>query len=339
MPVTYVVSSGPSGSRRQRAMRLLGMSLKSSAPPRQTGPSVNVSPPATRSIGASGATRSWRRASRTSSGAVGHSGANGFEVRPSGGGNFSIVRCPPPGFSGFPYCGLTGPLRQSVSARFPLTTPLRRRTIDGARGGRDETLDSERAGSLFVHRPGTRTGSTFLAASPAGSWTQLASIQAGTAGAARHAHRAVSRPCRGADLHGVHVSARGRPGRAIRESQSELEGQRPRRGAQEIQVGRERQGPRELPANSRADGRPAGLDAEPQRCLRLAAAGHARRRAARAGEDAASGARGVLVLLFQRSGLLSDGALVPGALDQSSAAPAVNAPTLAATRAEGTGND
>ena len=32
---------GPSGSRRQRAMRLFGMSLKSSAPPRQTGPSVN----------------------------------------------------------------------------------------------------------------------------------------------------------------------------------------------------------------------------------------------------------------------------------------------------------
>ena len=58
MPVAKVVSSGPSGSRRQRTMRLFGMSLKSRSVPRHTGPSVNVSPPAMRSMGASGAMRS-----------------------------------------------------------------------------------------------------------------------------------------------------------------------------------------------------------------------------------------------------------------------------------------
>jgi len=68
MPVAYVVSSGPSGSRRQRAMRVFGMSLKRRQPPRHTGPSVNANPPATRSMGASGAIRSCRLGSFTSSG-------------------------------------------------------------------------------------------------------------------------------------------------------------------------------------------------------------------------------------------------------------------------------
>ena len=64
-PVAKVVSSGPSGRRRQRAMRLFGISLKSSAPPRHTGPSVKPSPPATRSIAASGAMRSCNPGLRT----------------------------------------------------------------------------------------------------------------------------------------------------------------------------------------------------------------------------------------------------------------------------------
>ena len=70
MPVAYVVSSGPSGSRRQRTIRLFGMSLKSRWPARHTGPSVKISPPAMRSMGASGATRSCRPGSRTSRGAI-----------------------------------------------------------------------------------------------------------------------------------------------------------------------------------------------------------------------------------------------------------------------------
>src|SRR5215510_5060988 len=70
MPVAKVVSSGPSGNRRQRAIRLLGMSLNSNAPPRHTGPSVKTSPPATRSMGASGATRSCKARSRTSMGVM-----------------------------------------------------------------------------------------------------------------------------------------------------------------------------------------------------------------------------------------------------------------------------
>src|SRR5262245_40159125 len=65
-PVAWVVNSGPSGSRRQRAMRLFGMSLKKSAPPRQIGPSVKPRPPAMRSITASAATRSFRPGLRTS---------------------------------------------------------------------------------------------------------------------------------------------------------------------------------------------------------------------------------------------------------------------------------
>ena len=63
---------GPPGSRRHRAMRLFGMSLKSSSPPRHTGPSVKPSPPAMRSMerrgrrGRAGPGRALRAVSRVS---------------------------------------------------------------------------------------------------------------------------------------------------------------------------------------------------------------------------------------------------------------------------------
>ena len=62
-----VVSSGPSGSWRQRQMRSFGMSLNSRWSPRQTGPSVKPRPPAMRSRLAPGSTSSVRRPDTSSS--------------------------------------------------------------------------------------------------------------------------------------------------------------------------------------------------------------------------------------------------------------------------------
>src|SRR5205823_1153381 len=61
-----VVTSGPSGSGRQRTIRLLAMSLNSKLSPVQSGPSVNPKPQATCSILASDGTIRSRPAARRS---------------------------------------------------------------------------------------------------------------------------------------------------------------------------------------------------------------------------------------------------------------------------------
>src|SRR5215470_12993924 len=78
-------------------------------------------------------------------------------------------------------------------------------------------------------------------------------LQARGARADRGADRAVPGSSDRADLHGVHVSARGRPGGTVRQGESEPEGPGPERRAQETELGRQRQVAGQLPSGPRDD--------------------------------------------------------------------------------------
>ncbi len=96
---------------------------------------------------------------------------------------------------------------------------------------------------------------------------QPAALHAGGARAGRRTDCTLSGLAARSGIDGLHLSARGGPGGALRQGESEPRGRSARQGARGTELGRERQVARRISAGPGDDGREARLDAEARRRL------------------------------------------------------------------------